>query len=156
MFTRTAEWSILAMVLSCVAAGTAYAKGCSTKSLSGSFGFVEQGTLLPPAAPAPVPFTNSGIVTLDGKGNISGTFTRNAGGSTASGTFSGTYTVNADCTTSVDFTTSTMLHLHQVGTITGDLILQEVHYIYTDAFLVATGAARRMSSGIGFLNDNSQ
>lgn len=154
MLTRIAKLSILAVVVFSFGATTANAKGCSIKTITGSFGFVEQGTLLPPAVLAPVPYTNTGIATFDGDGNVSGTFTRNAGGSTASGTFTGTYTVDADCTFTIDFTTSTMLHLHQTGNITGDGIFQEGHYIYTDAFLVATGAARRVPRGNG--NDNSQ
>ena len=147
MVMGKARWSIIVVaVLLSLGATIVEAGDCSVASIKGSFGFVEQGTGL---QTTPRPYTNSGIATFDGTGLVSGKFTLNVGGVSAPGTFTGTYTVDPDCTFSIQFTTSLGGVFHQVGTLTGEGIFQEGHYIYTDTGLVATGTAKRISSGKG-------
>jgi len=121
--------------------------GCSLATLKGTYGALEQGTIvaqLPGFPPPPVPFAISGIVTFDGAGNLSGVATASFGGATMSGPFKGTYTVNPDCTDSDEFTTSFGV-FHHAGTITGWAggILGEVQYIYTDPGVVASGTLKK-------------
>jgi hypothetical protein len=75
--------------------------GCSVATLSGSYGFNNPGfvTANHSVKGAEVPFAAVGVVTLDGAGNGSGTYTLSINGGISTGnTFSETYTVNPDCT----------------------------------------------------------
>jgi hypothetical protein len=75
--------------------------GCSVATLSGNYGFNNPGFIAPGHSNkgAEVPFAAVGVITLDGAGNTSGTYTLAVKGGISSGnTFSGTYTVNSDCT----------------------------------------------------------
>ena len=75
------------------------AERCSNASFKGSYGascggFVGAG-----------PLAVIGVLTADGKGNISGVETLSVNGVITSGvTLTGTYTVNADCTGSIETT----------------------------------------------------
>ena len=80
---------------------TVYAQ-CSNATLTGSYGFKEQGFLArngKAGGPA-VPFANVGVVTFDGAGNASFTTTTvfNSSGGEFFEAIPGTYTVNSDCT----------------------------------------------------------
>ncbi|MGI9073872.1 MAG: hypothetical protein ACR2JB_21725 [Bryobacteraceae bacterium] len=78
---------------------------CSNRTLSGDYGSVAQGVLLPnPGLPPELPFTSVGVTHFDGKGNFKGSEHTVVNG-TAQEVHdvdwtpnSGTYTVNLDCT----------------------------------------------------------
>jgi hypothetical protein len=75
--------------------------GCSVATLAGTYGFNNPGfvTADHSVKGAEVPFAAVGVLTLDGAGNVSGTYTLAIKGEISSGnTVSGTYTVNSDCT----------------------------------------------------------
>ena len=120
---------------------------CSLETLKGTYGTLEEGTILGqiPGFPAPpFPAVISGVKTFDGAGNFSGTFTASFNGAIVPGTIKGTYTVSHDCIYSDEFTPSPpALVFHHVGTITGIGIFQEVHFIYTDAGVVAYGTFKK-------------
>jgi hypothetical protein len=94
---------------------------------------------LPGFPPPPVPYLGFGIITYDGKGNASGSFTTNTDGLTIPATFAGTYGVNADCTYTDQLTTSVRLSGADAGVITGMGISREVHYMSTSPGFVSLG-----------------
>lgn len=165
MIRRKITWMFLVAVLSVLlpafvvqglaqgspAAATSENDGgkCSLATLKGSYGALEQGTVvgqIPGFPPPPWPAVNSAIATYDGAGNVSGTNTASFGGVIVPGTFAGTYTVNRDCTYSTEFTALPLgVVLHETGTITGRGMFQEIHLMYTDPFLVATGTAKKIA-----------
>ncbi len=119
---------------------------CSLANLKGTYEALERGQAVvaaPPVFPQG-PFVNIANVTFDGTGHFSGEYVAVIGdGTVRTGEFSGKYTVGSDCTYSDEFTiTGTPipgLTLHHQGTIAGQGMLQEVHYIYTDPISVASG-----------------
>jgi hypothetical protein len=120
---------------------------CSLASLKGTYGDLEQGTVIvdlgPPFPAPPFPLAVSAIVTYDGKGNVSAKVTASFNGLTMSGTGTGTYTVYPDCTYSDEITPYPTGPVgHHAGTITGEG--QQVDYIYTDPWLVASGTLKRI------------
>ncbi|HMK23488.1 MAG TPA: hypothetical protein VK466_14225 [Terriglobales bacterium] len=141
MLARKPVWSFLLVVLLLTATtGTGWAKGCSARTLKGTYVAFEQGqfvTDVPGLFPLG-PFVNTAKATFDGEGNFSGEYVAVIGdGTVRQGEFSGTYTVGSDCTYSDDFTVTIPgipfpVPLHHKGFISGESILQEVHYIYVD------------------------
>ncbi|MGE5358038.1 MAG: hypothetical protein ACM3NQ_03410 [Bacteroidales bacterium] len=130
-----------------VAAAQADPQGqCSVATLKGTYGNLEQGTVLMDVfgMTAPIPFAVAGVITYDGAGNLSGIFKSSFGGFILPGNATGTYTVNPDCTYS-DYIPTTQIH--RKGTITGEGMLQEIQTITTDAWLMATGTKRRTPVG---------
>ncbi len=77
---------------------------CSNATLTGSYGFKQQGFGLRNSKPAKlgnmIPFATVGVVTFDGAGNASFTLTQvfNSEGGGFLEAIPGTYTVNSDCT----------------------------------------------------------
>ena len=77
---------------------------CSNATLTGSYGFIQQGFGLRNSKPAKlgnmIPFATVGVVTFDGAGNASFTLTQvfNSEGGAFFEAIPGTYTVNSDCT----------------------------------------------------------
>ena len=77
---------------------------CSNATLTGSYGFRQQGFGLRNSKPAKlgnmIPFATVGVVTFDGAGNASFTLTQvfNSEGGGFFEAIPGTYTVNSDCT----------------------------------------------------------
>ncbi len=127
-------------------ADQALSSECSLATLQGAYGFSEQGTYvgqigLFPQGPFPVAI--AGIVTYDGAGNLSGSYTGSFGGFIASAPFTGTYTVNSDCTYSDEFTPGGNFFLHSAGTISADGMFQEIHYIDADAGIVLSGTSMK-------------
>ena len=123
---------------------------CSLATLKGTYGDFEQGTILAqfPGFPAPpYPVVASGVVTYDGAGNVSATYTASFGGVILPGTATGTYAVNPDCTYSDVITEPGGPGGHHVGTITGEGMFQEVHLMYTDPWLVASATLRKAPAG---------
>ena len=152
MVTRKLARSLLLLgllfpVLIGVTTVTASPGNCSLATLKGKYGSLEQGTVVvdlgAPFPPPPWPVALTAIDTYDGKGNLSGTYWANFGGIPVSGPFTGTYIVNPDCTYSDTITPEGESPSHRVGTITGEGIDQELQTIYTDAWLVAFGTAKK-------------
>lgn len=123
---------------------------CSLATLKGSYGALEQGQII--AAAPPVfpqgPFVNAANATFDGAGHFSGKYIAVIGdGTVRTGDFSGNYTVGSDCTYSDEFivtgTPVPGLTLHHQGSIAGEGISQEVHYIYKDPISVVSGTLRK-------------
>jgi hypothetical protein len=102
---------------------------------------------LPGLPPPPFPFAASATPTYNGAGKFSGTFNASFGGVIVPGKFTGTYTINPDCTYSDEFTPLPGLVIHHAGTITGDGMFREIHYIYSDAGLVISGTAKKTPPG---------
>jgi len=92
---------VLAVVVT--STSTVYAQ-CSNATLTGSYGFKQQGFGLRNSKPAKlgnmIPFATVGVVTFDGAGNASFTLTQvfNSEGGAFFEAIPGTYTVNSDCT----------------------------------------------------------
>jgi len=92
---------VLAVVVT--STSTVYAQ-CSNATLTGSYGFKQQGFGLRNSKPAKlgnmIPFATVGVVTFDGAGNASFTLTQvfNSEGGGFFEAIPGTYTVNSDCT----------------------------------------------------------
>ena len=80
---------------------------CSNATLTGSYGFKQQGFGLRNSKPAKlgnmIPFATVGVMTFDGAGNASFTLTQvyNSSGGDFFEAIPGTYTVNSDCTGTV-------------------------------------------------------
>jgi hypothetical protein len=154
MLARKLVWSFLLVVLLLtVTTGTGWATGCSRRALKGTYVAFEQGQFVKevPGLFPLGPFVNTAKVTLDGAGHFSGEYVAVIGdGTVRQGEFAGTYTVGADCTYSDDFTiiiTGFPVPLHHKGFISGESILQEIHYNYVDPSgslsLVASGTAKK-------------
>lgn len=120
---------------------------CSVRTLKGTFGVLEQGTILaqlPDLPPPPVVFSNVALATYDGSGHFSGTFTANDGGFVSEGTFSGTYQVTPNCTYSDEFAIDpSPLAAHHTGAIVDRGLEREIHFIYSDPGMVIKGTAKR-------------
>jgi hypothetical protein len=69
---------------------------CSAAAVAGDWAYTETGWVIP--GTVAVPFAAVARYTLDADGNLSGTATSSAGGTTASVTLQGTSTVDRDCT----------------------------------------------------------
>ena len=129
---------------------------CSLATLKGRYGVLEQGEFvatipLPPPLPPLFPkgpFVNTANVTFDGAGHLSGEYIAVIGdGTVRQGDFSGTYTVGSDCKYTDEFTVTGTpvpgLTLHHQGSIAGEGMLQEVHYVYTDPISVVSGTGKK-------------
>lgn len=104
------------------------AGGCSQQSLKGTYGLFGDGLVTLPGSPPLVPGSHVGRFIADGRGNLSGNETSNIVGTAGSDNFTGQYTVNSDCSVSATITTNSGV-VHEVGMITGEGSLQEVHKI---------------------------
>ena len=151
MVTKRIGWLLLLVTLLFVLlVGTRTANAasnCSLATLNGTYGKAIQATVIAqlPGLPAPpFPFVESGTTTYDGAGDVSVADTLSLNGMIAHPTGKGTYTVNSDCTYSDEITLSSGAVVHHAGTITGRAILQQVNFIYTDAWLVGSGTFRRI------------
>ena len=102
---------------------------CSVATLKGSYGVVEQGTIVMDGVmglPVGSPTANVALVTYDGAGNLSATYQASYGGMPLSGSLQGTYRVDPDCTY---YDSVPTVQLERKGTIVGEGMLQEVHAI---------------------------
>lgn len=127
-----------------VAYGTDYRippGGCSLSSLAGSYAFRSQGTITA-NTPSSL-FARVGIVTSDGRGNFEGSSTIALNGATVTETFTGTYAVDANCTVSLEISSSVFGVIHELGRITREGRSQEVVLIVTDHGYVVTEAMRK-------------
>jgi hypothetical protein len=120
------------------------AQECSQKTLNGRFGFVTQGTVL--VTSPQLPLASVGVVTFDGEGNFTGTYSQSIGGATATGLkIEGTYQVHADCTLSATLSIPNVAH--RVGVITGAGMQQEIHLIITDPNTVSSITYKKTPQG---------
>jgi hypothetical protein len=120
---------------------------CSQATLKGTYGDLEQGTVVMDVGfgTPPFPLAVTAIVTYDGEGNVSAKSTATFNGVTITGGATGTYTVYPDCTYSDENTPYPSGPVsHHWGTITGEELSQQVDYIYTDPWLVASGTLRKI------------
>jgi hypothetical protein len=79
---------------------------CSDESYKGSYGFTATGSVGSLGA-----FAVVGRFIADGKGNITGSQTRNFNGQIVNETYTETYTVNSDCTGTSEKATSTGINV---------------------------------------------
>jgi len=151
MSTKKLGWFLLLVVtlLSLPSLGAANDEGwsekCSVATLKGTYGDLEQGTVvvqLPGFPPPPFPVALSGLVIFDGAGNVSATMTADFDGISMPGTATGTYAVNPDCTYSDTIISSGFLG-HHAGTITGAGLLRQLNAMYTDPWLVGWGTLKK-------------
>jgi hypothetical protein len=146
---------LMLLVLALVLLSTAVAQTktpCSVMTLYGTYGVLEQGTIVTqiPGFPAPPPYpvVLAARAIYDGTGNLSGPFKISIAGLQLTGTFTGTYTVSSDCKYTEEFVaTPPGASLHDSGVITGDGTSREIHYIYTDSDRVISGIARKTPPG---------
>ena len=88
---------------------------CSLASLHGTYAIQGQGTIvaqLPGFPPPPFPFAETGIVSFDGAGALSGKTTVNFNGMVLQPTFTGSYTVNSECTATFTIQSSAGFTVH--------------------------------------------
>jgi uncharacterized repeat protein (TIGR01451 family) len=127
--------------------GIDYVGQCSLKTLKGTYGVLEQGTVmvqLPGFPPPPGLVAISGVRTYDGAGKLSGSFMASYNGAVVPGTVTGTYSVEPDCTYSDEIILSVPgIAVHRAGTISGIGIFRELHYD-TDAGLAMVGTVKRI------------
>jgi hypothetical protein len=117
---------------------------CSLATLNGSYGFFAQGAIM---TDPPIQLVVTGIIKYDGAGNLSGeSVTSDGSGAGAPGTLAGTYTVSPDCIVTGQHTGDGET-LHFVGPITGNGMLQEIHWVLTDPGFVAAGTSKKMPAG---------
>lgn len=86
----------------------AYAQsGCSDATLTGNYGFIQPAGFIARGNSLKgreVPWQLVGLLTFDGDGNVSASYSGAINGSVfTSQTTSGTYTVNSDCTAALSF-----------------------------------------------------
>ncbi len=155
MFLRKMGWLFLSVLaLLTISAATAWARTCSLETVKGTYGFLEQGTIVAPTpgfAPFPTPYAAvlTANATFDGAGHFSGIFTASFGGFIVPGTFTGTYDVTTDCTYSDTFVPVPTgrppqnVALHHFGSITGEGMVQELHYIYSDPGTEISGTGKK-------------
>ena len=118
--------------------------GCSLSTLKGSYSVQGQGTIIAQldGFPAPpLPFAEVAVDSLDGAGNVSGTFTVNVDGALLTGTVAGTYTVNSDCTGTLALQTSVGLPVNESFALLRNGGLRLVD---TDTYVVVTRTMEKM------------
>lgn len=119
---------------------------CSVASLGGTYVIQGQGTIVaqvPGLPPPPFPFAETGIVTFDRVGNLSGKTTVSFNGVIIQPTFAGTYTVNSDCTGNFLIQSSIGLTIHDdVVVIDGGRRFESIE---PDPFVVITRRAERLA-----------
>ena len=116
----------------------------TNESIKGRWGFLAQGTVLPPAVPAATPAAAVGILYFDGVGGCTLTDTFNIGGTTFGPLTSETctYSVNPDGTGTWSFAFPGDLEPTPLSfVIVNDM--QEIVDVRTDSFAVAFGVIKR-------------
>ncbi len=133
-------------------AGGSSAAGCSVVTLNGTYGVLEQGTVLlalpiPGTPPPPFPFATTVVATFDGGGKFWGKWTGSFGGVIVPGTFAGTYQIKPDCSYTDEFSPLPGLTAHHAGVIAGRGMFQELQFMYTDPFGFGTGTSKKIPGG---------
>ena len=147
MFTRRRRWLpvVVTLFLLCTvcAVWAAPPGNCSLATLKGTYGILEQGTILEDfgfGIPVPYQAVIAGLANYDGAGNLTVNYTASFGGLVFPGTATGTYVVNPDCTYS-DVIPAT--DSHRQGTITGEGMSKEIHTMFTDSWVVGCGTRKK-------------
>ena len=113
---------------------------CTNASLSGSYAFKVDGTVV--SADGSVPFAAVGKNTYDGKGGLDGTIVISWNGAIIRTTYTGTYHVKADCTGSKSAT------LVGGPTVDFDFVIdddaREIRMIVSDEGFAVSGSARKL------------
>ncbi len=160
MISTKASWPLLliALLFSLSAFGAPPDEGalgkCSLATLKGTYGGVQQGTLMQQIVPefpaAPSPSVQTTTVTYDGAGHLSFAFTANRNGIVSSLTGTGTYLLDAHCTYSDEFTLelSSEKSAHSAGYVSGAGMSQRIDIISVDPWIVSSGTLKKMSQGI--------
>jgi hypothetical protein len=133
--------AITATIVALLVGGTANADSCSNETVNGSYGAQATGSN------AGTPIAEVGIVTADGKGNVTGQDVVNLGGTSTSRTTSGTYDVNSDCTITAELTfTGTTANSEITANFFGVIVLggTEVYLNQTDPNTVVTGFIKKI------------
>ena len=148
---RLALVFVVALATLVVTGPAASAQGrCSVATLKGSYGLVEQGTVVVDIGmaglpPVPFPTANVAVVTYDGAGTLTATYRATFGGvPLPPGSVTGTYTVGADCSYT-DSVPSVMMQ--RAGVIVGEGTNQELRTVSTTQWIVATGTRTKMTVG---------
>ncbi len=112
---------------------------CTNASIAGPYGYTISG-LVVNGDGSFTPDADSGTITSDGNGNLTGFDTDNLGGQIQSQTFTGTYTVNSDCRSSASITSNygVVRNFNLVIVDNG----QEILLIESDAGVVVSGSAK--------------
>lgn len=107
----SSKYAIVIAVCGLAASGGLRAQdGCTNATFQGLYGLSVEGVLLPPDAPAPIPFNVAGLMEADGRGTLT-VFRQmtNIGGVVAPIDWQAaaepavSYAVNADCTATLEF-----------------------------------------------------
>jgi len=110
--------------------------GCSVATLTGNYSFTATGATAPSRSGRGknnVPFAAVGVITFDGAGNFSDTYTVVLNGVASPASDVGTYTVNSDCSGTL---TDTTVNMHaNLAIVSGG---SEVFGILTDRGFTVT------------------
>lgn len=118
---------------------------CTVATLGGAYAIQGQGTIvgqLPGFPPPPFPFAETGIVTFDRAGKLSGKTTVTFNGVVLQPTFTGTYSVNSDCTANLTIQSSAGFTLHDDAVVIDGG--QRFVSVEPDPFVVITRRAERL------------
>jgi hypothetical protein len=112
---------------------------CNSATLSGAYGYLMTGQVFNSTVGF-IPFTDSGSLTWDGNGKVTGSSTLNVDGGITSRTLTGTYMVNSDCTGSLKYKDN----LGNSGSINMVIIGSgtEIQFLETDSGTVISGNAK--------------
>jgi hypothetical protein len=112
---------------------------CKSATLTGAYAYLMTGQVFTTTAGF-IPFTDSGSLTWNGKGGVTGSSTLNVDGAITSRILTGTYTVNSDCTGSLTYTDN----LGKSGSINMVIIGSgtEIQFLETDSGTVISGNAK--------------
>jgi len=112
---------------------------CTEAGLKGSYGYSYTGTIV---EVGPFPISATGVINLDGAGQIAGTYVTNFG-TVIAGNVTGTYTVNADCTGTAALGFAALGQNSNASFVVVDNG-KEILFQSTDPRLVVTGVAKRL------------
>jgi hypothetical protein len=135
---RSSSWFVPALILLAVVTPGNAQDTCTKASIAGRYGFTISGAVVNSDGSF-YSVAESGTVTADGNGKLTGTDTNSQGGQIQSQTFTGTYTVNSDCTGTVSTADSAgPSHFNIVIVDNG----QEILFIESDAGVAVSGSAK--------------
>jgi hypothetical protein len=137
-----ATLAVLAPVSGHLVPGVQASSGCTVANLNGTYAFSFNGfaNVGKSGHVKTVPTDDVGVVTFDGAGNVSASYTDSTNGHISRGNHDvGTYTVNSDCTGSIIDTTSG-------GTWDTAILANgiELYLIGTNKGITQTGLAKRL------------
>lgn len=140
-FNQTNKAALGILLLACASAGSGKAATCSTATFSGVYGVLTTGFDSGKNRTA-------GIyqLTADGKGNVSGSGTKNASGTIQAPTVSGSYSIGSDCTGAMSLTDQNKM-VSNYG-IVFDEYNKGFQIIRTDSGLVQSGFGSALGTAV--------